>query len=41
MVKDGSQGALSNFELSRNDLEVSESFDKDSMKMREFKSKKF
>ena len=41
MVKDGSQGALTNFELSRPDLEASESFDKESMKMRDFKAKKF
>ena len=41
MVKDGSQGALTQFELSRPDLEANESFDKEQMKMRDFKARKF
>jgi hypothetical protein len=41
MVKDGSQGAVSNFELSRPDLESTETFDKAQMKMGEFKARKF
>ena len=41
MVIDGSQGALSNFELSRPDLESSETFDKEQIKMADFKARKF